>query len=63
MVFRQKQCKLQNFIDMISFILLKRKALDHVRNPIFDKPIPLRNYEKNGSVKLITKIRTNEKRA
>lgn len=40
-------------------IEVKERVLAHIRNPHFDKPIEVRNYEKQGTVKLITKIRTN----
>lgn len=33
---------------------------NHVNNPVFDKPIVDRDYEKTGTVKLITKIRSYE---
>ncbi len=44
---------------MKSDIELRQRVLSHVRNPIFDKPIQVRDYEKQGSIKLITKIRKN----
>lgn len=44
---------------MKNYTQFQKRVLDHVKNPIFDKPIPLRDYEKQGTVKLITKIKFN----
>ena len=44
---------------MRNYTAFQKRVLDHVRNPIFDKPIPIRDFEKQGDVKLITKIKNN----
>jgi len=40
---------------------LQQICKQHVNNPVFDKPIVNRDYEKTGTVKLITKIRNYER--
>lgn len=38
---------------------LRKRVLEHINNPIFDKPIQEKIYGKLPNVKLITKIRNN----
>lgn len=47
---------------MISFAKLQRVSLECVHNPVFNKPIEVKDYSKKGEIKLITKIKHNEQR-
>lgn len=38
---------------------LKKRVLEHIKNPVFDKPIQEKTYGQLPNVKLITKIRYN----
>lgn len=47
---------------MIRYNQLRLKVIEHVNNPDFHKPILNMDYGKQGTVKLITKIRPNGER-
>ncbi|MFO0089991.1 MAG: hypothetical protein ACK518_04245 [bacterium] len=37
----------------------KKRVMEHIKNPVFDKPIQERIYGQLPNVKIITKIRHN----